>query len=945
MSTNFERLKAEANTLHGQGSYQAAYQKYSEAIKENPDDAVLAIVYANRAASCIAMKEYLDAMHDGVQATKLDPRYAKAWARVGTAARALELWDQSRTAWKSALSCLPVTGLTPAEVALKTQFEAELEAVDAGESKAIARERSGKNTSDIAAQIDNMPWNRALALAQEGKLDFSSSGWVILNAYRDFTCGIQAMQSMVVKRQGQKTVVKASPSALVDMTNGILRDHRVFHADSDFFEQLQNQMRFEVESTNAWAGGGPKQIQQELPQRLRKLGWLPVRRALSVTVRLWIMRGFLDSNMGVLEGGVEFYKRTLDVLEWGRRTYPNVPLKDRGVIFEDSFKRGVERLYIPAVVSLYLKRGDACGYSLDDIARMARDLKTETEASELTPECAGDSGFHGSFWIYPIAEALSFLGWYHMQLGLRCIDAQKDLDPEAAADFSKSANYYIQAAEKFPMDEGEHPHLLAVALEALWWSGATLEDTLPLCRKIRTVMPQAAMIWEFSPSWKKQRCQDAINFLAEAERQLAEGTWSLDDAAMPSDMGLGAWEKCFAAWDSALACIPSQDLTAAQKALQAQLQDGIKASKAAKARPPPPSRLVAVPTGRNGNTKKMPWARAAALEKKILASQKDSSAIVILYASRTFERGVKSMKGTVKRYIKGELAVEGVPNAIEFMSSGILIDRRCFYMDSRDWLNQFMEQLKFEGEYYQAWSKAGSKIVIEQVPTRLQKEGWSSVLTASETLDNAGLLAGSNGRHGVATEHFRNTVDLIEWGRDTWKDVSRSLRGDIFDLLFLRSVRRLFVASVMDWVEANDPGCDYTPQNVAKFAQDMIKELSQNTPEKTNEDQYHPNHPGHYAAAWTYTHADALGVLGWFHLRLSKTAKTAEDENIHLAAAARNYMEAAETYPDDDEFSVSEFSETTCAIIDLFVAGTVQVHRVGCITASGSTFTQNSASL
>ncbi|KAJ6520221.1 hypothetical protein C8R45DRAFT_954334 [Mycena sanguinolenta] len=536
MSTNVERLKSEANVLHAQGNYQAAYQKYSEAIKETPANAVLAILYANRAASCIAMKEYMDAMHDGLKAAKLDPKYAKAWARVGTAARALEFWDQSRTAWKSALSCLPLTGLTPAEVALKAQFEAELEAVDAGESKAISRERSGKNTSNITAQIDNMPWNRALALAQEGKLDLSSSGWVILNAYRDFTCGIQAMQNMVVKYHGHKTAVKASPSALADMTNGILRDHGVFHTDSNFFEQLQNQMRFEVESTDAWAAGGPKQIRQELPQRLRKSGWLPVRRALSVTIRLWIMRGFLDSNMGALEGGVEFYKRTLEVLEWGRQTYPNVPSKERGVIFEDSFKRGVQRLYIPAVVSLYLKRGDACGYSLDDIAGMARDHKTETEVSEPTPDCAGDSGFYASFWIYPIAEALSFLGWYHMQLGLRCIDAEEDLDPEAAVDFSKSAQYYIQAAEKFPADDEEHPNLLAVALEALWWGGATLEDTLPLCRKIRAAMPQATMIWGFSPSWKKQRCQDAIEFLADAEKQLAEGTLSLDDAAMPSDL-------------------------------------------------------------------------------------------------------------------------------------------------------------------------------------------------------------------------------------------------------------------------------------------------------------------------------------------------------------------------------------------------------------------------
>jgi hypothetical protein len=38
---------------------------------------------------------------------------------------------------------------------------------------------------------------------------------------------------------------------------------------------------------------------------------------------------------------------------------------------------------------------------------MARELKTETEASERSPLCALDPGFYASFWVYPIAEALS----------------------------------------------------------------------------------------------------------------------------------------------------------------------------------------------------------------------------------------------------------------------------------------------------------------------------------------------------------------------------------------------------------------------------------------------------------------------------------------------------------------------------------------------------------
>ena len=52
---NAERLKAQGNTLHVQGQHKAAYKKYTEAIKEDPTNAVL---WANRAASCLAMKEY-----------------------------------------------------------------------------------------------------------------------------------------------------------------------------------------------------------------------------------------------------------------------------------------------------------------------------------------------------------------------------------------------------------------------------------------------------------------------------------------------------------------------------------------------------------------------------------------------------------------------------------------------------------------------------------------------------------------------------------------------------------------------------------------------------------------------------------------------------------------------------------------------------------------------
>ncbi|KAJ7755028.1 hypothetical protein DFH07DRAFT_822661 [Mycena maculata] len=367
--------------------------------------------------------------------------------------------------------------------------------------------------------------------------------------------------------------------------------------------------------------------------------------------------------------------------------------------------------------------------------------------------------------------------------------------------------------------------------------------------------------------------------------------------------GLGAWDKCFGAWDSALACIPSQDLTDSQKALKAQFLEGVKASKTAKANPPPPSRLVAVPVGHKGNPmKKMPWARAEALKE----IEEDSSAVIILYASSTYEHGLKNMKSTITRYIEGKLAVEGVPNAIQGMTNGILIDRRCFYMD-KNWSEEYIEQVKFEGEYYQAWGKGGSKLVCEQAPGRLQKEGWSSVGPALcmtvRLWIMQGFLSGSGGNQCLAAELFGNALDVIDWGQKMWKDVPRADRGDIFDVTFRRSVNRLFIAAVMDWLGMDDPDCKYTLQDLAKLARNAKVEIEQNTEEKINEAQYHPKHPGHYAACWIYPHADVLGVLGWFHMQLAKKAQTDEDKKIHLAASARYYMQSAETYPQDDEFA------------------------------------------
>jgi hypothetical protein len=87
------------------------------------------------------------------------------------------------------------------------------------------------------------------------------------------------------------------------MSNGVLRDKRVFHIDSpDWNEKYNRQGMFslvfasfesyvaavvqlECGITGAWHYGGAKLVQEEAPRRLKTSGWAAVRLALSTTVR------------------------------------------------------------------------------------------------------------------------------------------------------------------------------------------------------------------------------------------------------------------------------------------------------------------------------------------------------------------------------------------------------------------------------------------------------------------------------------------------------------------------------------------------------------------------------------------------------------------------------------------------------------------------------------
>lgn len=68
-------------------------------------------------------------------------------------------------------------------------------------------------------------------------------------------------------------------------------------------------------------------------------------------VSAWVMRGFLTEVLAGHDPSVlEFYGQSIDLLEWGRGVWKDVPTEDRGVIFEKTFIRGIRRMYLSALL-------------------------------------------------------------------------------------------------------------------------------------------------------------------------------------------------------------------------------------------------------------------------------------------------------------------------------------------------------------------------------------------------------------------------------------------------------------------------------------------------------------------------------------------------------------------------------------------------------------------
>merc|ERR1712093_205269 len=99
-----EKLKGEGNALMASKNYSAAIAKYTEAVAKNPSNPVY---YSNRAAAHSQAGDHDKAIDDANKAKEIDPKFAKAYSRLGHALFSLGRYSEAADAYEKGLELEP----------------------------------------------------------------------------------------------------------------------------------------------------------------------------------------------------------------------------------------------------------------------------------------------------------------------------------------------------------------------------------------------------------------------------------------------------------------------------------------------------------------------------------------------------------------------------------------------------------------------------------------------------------------------------------------------------------------------------------------------------------------------------------------------------------------------------------------------------------------------
>jgi tetratricopeptide (TPR) repeat protein len=289
----------------------------------------------------------------------------------------------------------------------------------------------------------------------------------------------------------------------------------------------------------------------------------------------WFLQAFVCTQVQQYVVAIELYRQAVEILEWGRQKWNDVPSKERGSMFDLTYIRAVKRMYITALIEVckfpklrkftthlpvpIRQAYDAQGksnsqFKLEDAVKLANEIIADVKANPPAPDIKGPANWGAllSFWAYPAADAHAVLGYYHMQAGLR----QETNVAEARKHFAEAANHYLKSAGTFPKDDEKHPcesgcrlrwhfvysrnrgaDFLSIAVKAFWHRRAPLRLTLPLCERVREGLSNAEYLWGYWANiYKTNRgCIDhCLQFQEHWKKEVADGKVTMDYEAKPA---------------------------------------------------------------------------------------------------------------------------------------------------------------------------------------------------------------------------------------------------------------------------------------------------------------------------------------------------------------------------------------------------------------------------
>lgn len=161
-----DALKAEGNKAMAARDFATAIAKYSDAIAL---DATNVVYLSNRAAAYSSASQHDKAVADAKSAIALDPKFSKAYSRLGLAQYALGNAKESMEAYKSGLE---VEGATPSD-AMKRGYETAKKRVEEDLESSIATSGEKERSAEPSASASGASGAGAGAGAG-GLPDFSS---------------------------------------------------------------------------------------------------------------------------------------------------------------------------------------------------------------------------------------------------------------------------------------------------------------------------------------------------------------------------------------------------------------------------------------------------------------------------------------------------------------------------------------------------------------------------------------------------------------------------------------------------------------------------------------------------------------------------------------------------------------------------------------------------